>query len=325
MADAPAAAAAPAAAPPDRRQNRTGWHAEWQARVEERSAAIHAALEATALAVGAKASVRRGGVTSHTLPDTCSFDALDQLQAAWGAALAEPVHVSDAVGSAPFGGLARIGEVRGRLVYAGTMVAPTQEHDRRAKRARVHEQLKADGGHAAASAAISGAQQRGKRKRDDSELCVVDRIQRMLDQLRERKASSDAELKVAEEVLTRAHYELRGAQDETAVESVGIFAKRLSTGATAERLVLAIRMLPGVAVALRDLRHVLGACWSDGLFSVEEEVMSVKRSDLPRTSEGSLAADFGMAPMMVVTAVPHGGGGGLRAGGHAERDARQQT
>ena len=312
MADAPAAA--PTAAP-ERRQDGE----EWQAQVERRAAAIHASMEAAALAVGAKVSVRRGGITSHTLPDTCSFDALDQLQAAWGAALAEPVRADDAASSAPFGGLARIGEVRGRLVYAGTMVEPTQEHDRRAKRARVHAQLKAGPGHAAASAAFDAAQRRGKRKRDDSELCGVDRIQRMLDQLRERKAFSDAELKVAEEVLTRAHYELRGAQEETAVESVGIFAKRLSAGATAERLVLAIRMLPGVAVALRDVRHVLGVCWSDGLFSVEEEVMSVKRSDLPRTSEGSLAADFGMTPMMVVTAVPYGGGGGLRAGARGDR------
>ena len=91
------------------------------AQVEQRAAAIHASMEATALAVGAKASVRRGGITSHTLPDTRSFDALDQLQAAWSAALAEPVRADDAASSAPFSGLARIGEVRGRLVKAGTM------------------------------------------------------------------------------------------------------------------------------------------------------------------------------------------------------------
>ena len=67
-----------------------------------------ASMEA-ALAVGAKVSVRRGGITSHTLPDTCSFDALDQLQAARPA---EPVRGRRGE-SRPFGGLARIGEVRG--------------------------------------------------------------------------------------------------------------------------------------------------------------------------------------------------------------------
>ena len=129
-------------------------------------------------------------------------------------------------------------------------------------------------------------------------------MQTAVDDLRRRGLFSNAELEQAEGVLTRAVYELRGTNGELAIESVGLFDRTLTTGSTEKRLVLAIRVHGGVAVAVRDLKSALRDCWSDGVLTVEECVMGIRSEDLPKTAEGRLSDQWGNRSMLVVTAVP---------------------
>lgn len=247
--------------------------------------ALHASVEKAARAEHKNAQSKLVLNTSiHTLPSVTSFTCVQALLRAAQSADATTV--------------SRVGATSTGLVFSASL--PTSSSTPAAR-----GRDRADGnGNCNGNGNGNDGSTRSKRKRDSPELALVDRVQTAVDDLRRRGLFSNAELEQAEGVLTRAVYELRGTNGELAIESVGLFDRTLTTGSTEKRLVLAIRVHGGVAVAVRDLKSALRDCWSDGVLTVEECVMGIRSEDLPKTAEGRLSDQWGNRSMLVVTAVP---------------------
>lgn len=243
----------------------------------------HGALTAAVRDNGGTDPVLRGRTSVHKLATTATFSAVDAVLRA-ASHLKDDAHAESTV---------RVVVSKGTLLCSVAIGAPVD----------------AAGTEGAACApsppppAVAPPMPPKKRKRDSPELALAGRIQSSIDAVAKLGTASPEELQAAESLLTRAVFDLRGACGESAIESVGIFSRRLGS-ATADRLVLALRVAPGVAVDVRSLKRTFGTCWADGLFSAEEEVMGVSLADVPASAEGRLAVGWGNVPMLVVTAIP---------------------
>lgn len=252
----------------------------------------HSALTAAAHDHGGTDPVLRGRTSVHKLAKTATFTAVDAVLRA-AAHLKDDAHAESTV---------RVVISKGTLLCSVAIGAPV-------------DAVETNGAECATPStpsprpppppplSVAPPMPPKKRKRDSPELALADRVQSSIDAVAKLGTISQEELQAAESLLTRAVFDLRGACGESAIESVGIFSRRLGS-ATADRLVLALRIAPGVAVNVQTLKRTFGSCWADGLFSAEEEVMGVSLADVPASAEGRLAMDWGNVPMLVVTAIP---------------------
>ena len=134
-----------------------------------------------------------------------------------------------------------------------------------------------------------------KRARDSNEEAVqaaVDRVQKSLSSSDE---VSDEMLESAKAALYTMLTRLRGASNETAIESWGLSYKKpehVSTNTNSRpRLILSLRLTPGVAVPLPSLFQCLGIrCTADGMLTTQESNSLATGFNLP-LSEAARAAE----------------------------------
>ena len=118
-----------------------------------------------------------------------------------------------------------------------------------------------------------------------------------------------SETDVAKRVLAKCTALLLGPSGPTekAVQSFGVFQKKLASSDPRPRLVLALRLNAGIPVSVAVLKSCLGACWEDGAITVGESVSGVDSVQLPLTPEGEASREHGNSPILVVTSVSPNG------------------
>ena len=134
-----------------------------------------------------------------------------------------------------------------------------------------------------------------------------DKIRATLSKLAKADAGGPpkSEIDRATKVLDAAVCQLMGVGgcEERAVQSYGIFFKKLAPSDPRNRIVLAFRLHAGTPVRLQDLKSCLGECWADGAITSSDTVSGVDSVALPLTDEGALSLEHGNAPLLVVTSV----------------------
>lgn len=133
-----------------------------------------------------------------------------------------------------------------------------------------------------------------------------DKIRATLGKLSKAEAAPpEAEIARATKVLDATVCRLMavGGCEEQAVQSYGIFFKKLSPSDPRNRIVLAFRLHAGTHVRLLDLKSCLGECWVDGAITSADKVSGVDSVALPLTEEGAISLEHGNAPLLVVTSV----------------------
>jgi len=113
------------------------------------------------------------------------------------------------------------------------------------------------------------------------------------------------ELARATSVLDNVVCVLKAAsgKQERAIQSYGIFFRKLKPSDVRNRIVLAFRLHAGTPVRINDLRHCLGETWEDGAITSGETVNGVDSVVLPLTEEGVLSLEHGNSPIMILTSV----------------------
>jgi len=237
-------------------------------------AAAHAQLAAHASRIGGTDSKHVGLVSRHAFPATLSFANLTTLHEALKASKLEG-RAQDYVATS---GRRLVYSARFEQSAAGAQAPPP-----------------------AATAATSGSSSR-KRRRDDDDL---ETLETAIADARKKVKGVDAivetDVDAAEALLARAVQSLRGPAGERVVQSYGLLPKKLNADDASERLVVALRCMPGVAISIASLRGAMGGFWQDGMVSVETDESSLK---LPCTDEGRVAEAHGNASLLVVTAAP---------------------
>ena len=255
----------------------------------------HGRLSVTAGRAGATDSRLVGCVSRHALPATVSFAALAGLHHAVkleAKQLPQCDYVA-ASGSA--------------LVFSSRM-----------------------GGGADGASPASSSRKRGRESGGALELPSGKRPARADSQLRDAETAVErvraaakaesvdaADVERASGALFRVLTELRGAGGEAVVQSYAVLVKRVTqSGYTGPIVVLALRCHSGIPIPVSELKHALGACWSDGVVTVERTYapLGLGDADLPLTPEGEAAAELGNAPLLVVATA----GGAAKTSGTAE-------
>ena len=234
-------------------------------------AAAHAQLAAHASRIGGTDSKHVGLVSRHAFPATLSFANLTTLHEALKASKLEG-RAQDYVATSGR-----------RLVYSARF------------------EQNAAGAQAPPPSATSGSSSR-KRRRDDDDL---ETLETAIADARKKVKGIDAiietDVDAAEALIARAVQGLRGPAGERVVQSYGLLPKKLNADDASERLVVALRCMPGVAISIAGLRSAMGGFWQDGMVSVETDESSLK---LPCTDEGRVAEAHGNASLLVVTSAP---------------------
>lgn len=139
----------------------------------------------------------------------------------------------------------------------------------------------------------------GKRKRDIEVEEEVDKIMQPL------VNNVDAEsVATARAVVVRFTRDLRGTNGEKILQSISVVHKKLRPSDVADRLVISVRLMSGIAFSLAKLKGALGTCWSDGALSVDDECEMFSSFDLPFSEEGTIALALGHRSLRLITAVP---------------------
>lgn len=114
-----------------------------------------------------------------------------------------------------------------------------------------------------------------------------------------------SETDVAKRVLERCTALLLGPSgpSEKAVQSFGVFQKKLANSDPRPRLVLALRLNAGIPVSVAMLKSCMGECWNDGAITIAESVSGVDSVQLPLTAEGEASREHGNLPILIVTSV----------------------
>jgi len=101
---------------------------------------------------------------------------------------------------------------------------------------------------------------------------------------------------------------LRGASNETAVESWGLSFKKpeFNTGASSARprLILSVRLTPGVPVPVPSLFQCLGvACTTDGMLTTQDSSSLANGFNLPLSDEARAAEVHGQRALTLFATV----------------------
>ena len=99
---------------------------------------------------------------------------------------------------------------------------------------------------------------------------------------------------------------LRGARNETAVESWGLSYKKEEAVSKSQRprLILSVRLSPAVAVPVKQLFRVLGAnCRSDGMMTTQDASSISGGFSLPLSEQATTAEAHGQKALTVFATV----------------------
>jgi hypothetical protein len=138
---------------------------------------------------------------------------------------------------------------------------------------------------------------------------LIEKIGTTVERVR-KSASKDTvdadELETARGVLERCVARLTGTggPDDRAVQSYGVYQRKLADTDPRPRIVVAMRLNAGVAIKLSEFKSCLGACWTDGAITTADSVFGVESVELPLTAEGKASRYFGNFSVLVVTSVP---------------------
>lgn len=138
---------------------------------------------------------------------------------------------------------------------------------------------------------------------------VEERVDTLVAKVKKTSAKDSinaAEMDTAKTVLEKSTALLLGPSGPTekAVQSFGVFQKKLAPSDPRPRLVVALRLNAGIPTALGLLKSCLGACWADGAITVADSVSGVDSVQLPLTPEGEASREHGNRPILIVTSVP---------------------
>ena len=155
-------------------------------------------------------------------------------------------------------------------------------------------------------------QSKGKRGRDSNDEAVQAAVDRVKKGLKGSDDVSDDMLHSAKAALYTMLTRLRGASNETAVESWGVSFKKPETGnggvlqaaASRPRLILSVRLTPGVAVPLPSLFQCLGVrCTGDGMLTTQESSSLASGFNLPLGEAARAAESHGQKAITLFATV----------------------
>lgn len=158
-------------------------------------------------------------------------------------------------------------------------------------------------------------QSKGKRGRDSNDEAVQAAVDRVKKGLQGSDDVSDEMLTSAKAALYTMLTRLRGASNETAVESWGLSFKKpevgnglASAGAVSRpRLILSVRLTPGVAVPLPSLFQCLGVrCTGDGMLTTQESSSLANGFNLPLGEAARAAESHGQKAITLFATVSRG-------------------
>jgi hypothetical protein len=168
---------------------------------------------------------------------------------------------------------------------------------------------------------VGAKRPRGAEAEDAPSQRDLDDVQAKVEELvkKVKKAASkdsinDSEMEIAKKVLQKCTALLLGPSGvhEKAVQSFGLFQKKLTPSDPRPRLVLALRLNAGVPIDCKVLKSCLGSCWTDGAITISDSVSGVDSVQLPLTPEGEASREHGNMPILIVTSVPIEGRAGAQ-------------
>jgi hypothetical protein len=154
-----------------------------------------------------------------------------------------------------------------------------------------------------------------KRGRDSDNESVQAAIDRVRNGLTSEDDVNETMLEHARGALYALLTKLRGAQNESVVESWGLSCKRQeanghanghANGQARPRLILSARFTPGVAVPLAQLFHCLGPLTGDGMVTVQPSCSLASAFNLPLSQTALAAEVHGQKALTLFATVPRG-------------------
>lgn len=141
---------------------------------------------------------------------------------------------------------------------------------------------------------------------------VQDKVETLIEKVRKSSAKDSInapEMETAKRALQKCTALLLGPSgpSEKAVQSFGLFQKKLAASDPRPRLVVALRLNAGVPTNVNVIKSCMGVCWADGAVTVGDSVSGVDSVQLPLTAEGEASREHGNSPILIVTSVPVGG------------------
>ena len=242
---------------------------------------LHSHVQRAAAVLRSSRSTLRNSVSSHVLPATLAFQAL------------ETFCVNVVKDNGPNVNQLFLGSLDGDMILSARLRAD------------------ASGG--------GGGSRKKKRGRDDAHeraaaACAkLMRIAKAAEPpLRER---NERQIQLAQEVMEKLLRTVKGPQDEEMFESCGVSqatVKTVNASAASDvpsmparpRIIIACRLSAGLALPLNALREALGQCFQDGMITTRPETLGPDYQ-LPLTEQGRAAEQSGQRSMLLFAAVPY--------------------
>ena len=241
----------------------------------------HKALIAVATQQNCDASsLEDGGVSMHTLPETASFSNVDAL----ARAAKSPAYIGTSAGDLVFSAHLASGEDGQNEVDEVNECEGDETEHRPKKRRRRNG---------------NGNGNPAEVKSDDAQKIAAARarLEKTVPELQ------GDDLNVAQKVLTKLVGELRGSAGEVVVQSTALLAKKLGSGESRQRVVVAARLNAGIAIRVDALRACMGTCWADGLLTTLPTLHGIGSIELPLSEEARAATLFGNKTILLVSSV----------------------
>ena len=151
-----------------------------------------------------------------------------------------------------------------------------------------------------------------KRSRDPHEEAAELTVNRVKKGLSEASGVTDQMLETAQKAVHSLLSSVRGAQGENAIESYGLSFKALDKATTPApsismskpRLILSVRIAPGVAVPVQLLFSALGSkCTQDGMLTVQDSSTLASGFNLPLSEQAQAAVSHGQKAVSLFATV----------------------
>tara|TARA_B110001452_G_scaffold266503_1_gene273556 strand:- start:591 stop:1286 length:696 start_codon:yes stop_codon:yes gene_type:complete len=152
------------------------------------------------------------------------------------------------------------------------------------------------------STEVGSRKKRGRDANEEAVQAAIDRVKRGV----HHGDVDSAALESARGALYAVLTSLRGARNETVVESWGLSYKKEEASVKPQRprLILSVRMTPSVAVPLKTLFRVLGAsCRSDGMITVQNSSGLASGFNLPLSEQAVAAETLGQKALTMFATV----------------------